>query len=159
MFQKSKSNSMDILESISDEAVASDMRVNPSKSTALTISFLKIPPSFSCPIPPEMSVNTMKLLGVSISSDLEWYCHVNDFLKRTKSAFSLLKLLNKFKCPKLQRLRIFLSFVRPTLEYACPVWHPGMSNELSDRIEAFQKRYFRHFQKRYFQRHFKKGLS
>ena len=92
---------MDILESISDEAVASDMRVNPLKSTILTISFLKTLHSFSCPIPPEKSINTMKLLGVTISSDLKWDCHVNNFLKRTNTAFSLLKLLNKFKCPKL----------------------------------------------------------
>ena len=38
----------------------------------------------------------------------------NGFLKRTKAAFSLFKLLNKFKCPKLHCLRIILSFVLPT---------------------------------------------
>ena len=134
---------MDILELISDKAVASDLRVNPLKSTVTTISFLRTPPSFSCPIPAEMSINTMKLLGVTISCDLKWYCHVNDLLKRTNTGFSLLKLLNKFECNKLHCLMIFLSSARPTLEYACLVWHPGMSNELSDRIEAAQKRCLR----------------
>ena len=142
-FKNLKSNSMDILESISDEAVASVMRVNTLKPTVLTINFLKTPPSFSCPIPPEISVNTMKLLGVTISGYLKWDCHVNDILKRTNTEFFLLKLLNKFRCPKSHCLKIFLSFVHPTLEYACPVWHPGISNELSDRIEAAQKRCLR----------------
>ena len=141
--KNSKSNPMYILESISAEALTDDMKVNPLKSTVLTINFLKTPPSFSCPIPPEMSVTTMKLLGVTISSDLKWDCHINDILKRANAAFSLLKLLKKFKCPKSHCLRIFLSFVRPTLEYACPVWHPGISIELSDRIEAVQKRCLR----------------
>ena len=89
-----------------------------------------------------MSVNTMKLLGVTISSDLKWDCHVNDFLKRTNTALSLL-VIRTFKCPKSHFLRIFLSFVHPTLEYACPVWRPGISNELSDRIETVQKRCLR----------------
>ena len=95
MFQKSKKYPNGHLGS--DEAVASDVRVNPLKSTVLTINFLKTPPSFSCHIPPEVPVNTTKLLGVTISSDLKWDCHVNYFLKRKNTAFSLIKLLNKFK--------------------------------------------------------------
>jgi len=90
-----------------------------------------------------MSVNIMKLLGVTITSNLTWGYHVKNLLKRTNTAFSVLKLLNKFKCPKSHCLRIFLSFVRPTLEYSCPVWHPGISNEFSDRIKAVEKRCLR----------------
>ena len=64
-FKNLKSNPKDILESVSNEAVASDMRVNPLKSRVLTIGFLKTPPSFSCPIPPEMSVN--RALGTKVN--------------------------------------------------------------------------------------------
>ena len=116
--------------------LASDMRVSPLKSTVSTISFLKTPPSFSCPIPPKMSINATKLLSVTISSDLKWDRHVNDLLKRKNTAFFLLKIFNKFQCPKSHCLRIFLSFVLPTLEYTCPVCHPGISNKVSNRIEA-----------------------
>ena len=42
-FRNLKSNPMDILESILDEAVAGDMRANPLKPTVLSISFLKTP--------------------------------------------------------------------------------------------------------------------
>ena len=68
-----------------------------------------------------MPANTMKLLGVTISSERKCDCTVNDILKSPNTAFSFLKLLNKFNCPKSCCSRIFLSFVRPTLEYACPV--------------------------------------
>jgi len=32
---------------------------------------------------------------------------------------------------------------RPVLEYACPVWHSGLTVEHRNRIEAIQKRVFR----------------
>ena len=34
----------------------------------------------------------MKLIGVTIFSDLKWDFHVNDILKRINATFSLLKL-------------------------------------------------------------------
>ena len=86
-FKNFKSNPMDIQEQISNEAVAGDMRVDPLKSNIFKINFLKPPISFFCPIPTEMSVNSMTLLVVTISSDLKWDCHVNELLKRTNTAF------------------------------------------------------------------------
>ena len=40
-------------------------------------------------------------------------------------------------------LRIYLSVIRPTVEYACQVWHPGLPAYLSNSIEAIQKRSLR----------------
>ena len=37
-------------------------------------------------------------------------------------------------------LKIFNSIIRPTLEYAVPTFHPMLTAELSDMIEAIQKR-------------------
>ena len=35
---------------------------------------------------------------------------------------------------------VFLSIVRPVLEYACSVWHTNLSTYLSDSIELIKKR-------------------
>jgi len=35
---------------------------------------------------------------------------------------------------------IYCSVVRSVLEYACAVWHPGLSNKLSTEIDRVQKR-------------------
>ena len=35
---------------------------------------------------------------------------------------------------------VYLSVVRPVLEYACPVWHTNLQQYLSDNIESIQKR-------------------
>jgi hypothetical protein len=37
-------------------------------------------------------------------------------------------------------LHYYYSFVRPVLEYACPVWHTSLTLDQCDRIELIQKR-------------------
>ena len=128
---------------LEDEASDLNMTVNPSKSMIMPICFLKSSPHFLSPIPPEISVSSFKLLGVTISSNLKWGIHVKDITHRANVSIALLKLLNKFSVPPSHSLRMYTSFVRPHLEYACPVWHPGISREESDKIESIQKRALR----------------
>ena len=35
---------------------------------------------------------------------------------------------------------IYVSVIRPVLEYACPVWHTNLNNHLTESIETVQKR-------------------
>ena len=37
-------------------------------------------------------------------------------------------------------VNVYVSVVRPVLEYACPVWHTNLPKYLSDNIEMIQKR-------------------
>ena len=109
----------------------------------MPICFLKSSPCFLNPIPPEMYVSSVKLLGVTISSNLKWDIHVKDIIHKANASIALLKLLNKYSVPPSHSLRLYMSFVCPHLEYACPVWHPGISREESDKIESKQKRALR----------------
>ena len=34
---------------------------------------------------------------------------------------------------------VYVSVVRPVLDYACPVWHTNLPQYLSDNIEVIQK--------------------
>ena len=47
------------------------------------------------------------------------------------------------KKKKKNLLRIYLSIMRPVVEYACPVWHTNLRGYLSDGIEVVQKRALR----------------
>ena len=38
------------------------------------------------------------------------------------------------------RISVYVSVVRPVLEYACPVWHINLPQYLSDDIEIIQKK-------------------
>ena len=123
-----------ILNEIGSEALDLDMTVNPSKSMIMPICFLKSSPCFLNSIPPEIYVSSVKLLGVTISSNLKWVIHVKDIIHKANASIALLKLLNKYSVPRSHSLRLYTSFVRPHLEYACPVWHRGISREESGKI-------------------------
>jgi len=38
---------------------------------------------------------------------------------------------------------VYTSIIRSVLEYACPVWHPGLTKKLSKVIECIQKRFLK----------------
>ena len=37
-------------------------------------------------------------------------------------------------------LHFYIAVIRPVLEYAVPVWHTGLTADLSDQLETVQKR-------------------
>jgi hypothetical protein len=37
-------------------------------------------------------------------------------------------------------IRIYVSVIRPVVEYACPVWHTNLPKYVSDNLEIIQKR-------------------
>ena len=64
----------------------------------------------------------------------------------TKKGSKRLHILRVLCCsiiPANDILKVYLSLIRPVLEYCCPVRHPNLPINLSDRIERTQKRAFR----------------
>jgi len=47
--------------------------------------------------------------------------------------------LCKAGVPTREIVYIYCSVIRSVLEYACPVWHPGLTSKLSKDIERVQK--------------------
>ena len=48
--------------------------------------------------------------------------------------------LVRARIPVCDILCVYCSIIRSVLEYACPVWHPGLTKKLSKDIERVQKR-------------------
>ena len=131
------SSAIEILEEVASEAAQSIMKVNSHKSHITTFNFLKSKPSFITPIPNEIITTKIKLLGVTLTSDLKWEANICSIVKQASKSLSLLKLFAKFLYPKAHVLRLFISFIRPQLGYACSVWHFGLTVDQSDRLEIF----------------------
>jgi hypothetical protein len=88
-------------------------------------------------------VSCFKLLGVIISSDLSWEQHVSYILKKVSKRYYIIFQLSRIGIPHHDIILIYCSIIRSLLEYACPVWHSGLTTTLSDDIERVQKRCMR----------------
>ena len=85
-------------------------------------------------------VNNFKLLGVVFSSDLSWDNHVQYMLgKAAKQIYCILYLV-RARVNQADIVIVYCSLIRSILEYACPVWHPGLSKKQSSDMEKVQKR-------------------
>ena len=65
--------------------------------------------------------NTYKILGVIMDNDLKWNCHVDYIIKKACKKLYSLRILRRARVSQPNILRIYLSTVRPVLEYAVPV--------------------------------------
>ncbi len=67
-------------------------------------------------------VSTFKLLGVQISSDLSWDAHVKYMISKVRPRIYYLCAAKKAGLPCDVLVQVYLTFIRPVLEYASPVW-------------------------------------
>jgi hypothetical protein len=126
-----------------DWSKCNDMRLNASKTKELLISFAKSTPDVE-----EITIADTKvervdhctLLGLQISNTLSWELHCNKVIKKANSRLFFLKQLKRAKMSPMDIVATFLSIVRPILEYACQVWHPGLTVDQHDSLEKIQER-------------------
>ena len=81
-----------------------------------------------------------KLLGVTITSDLSWSCHVNTITKRaTKNLWVILRF--KHLGGTIDQLSlVYQTRIRSILEFAAPVFHSGLTADQSRQLEMVQKK-------------------
>ena len=68
-----------------------------------------------------MTWNNAKLLGVTISSDLTWNKHVENIVAKAGKRVYMLYQLKRAEIGQHDLVTIYVSVIRPVLEYACPV--------------------------------------
>ena len=81
-------------------------------------------------------VASHKHLGLYFSNDAKWSTHINTILAKAHLKLNLLRKL-KYKVNRSTLSRMYITFIRPLLEYASNVWH-GCSSADTDRIEKLQ---------------------
>ena len=123
-----------------------DMKINSEKSKEIIISFAQ-DGNFRSTIPnikidgrDIAQVCHAKLLGVTISQDLTWNKHVDNIVKKAGKRLYMLYQLKRAGITQKDLVSVYVSVVRPVLEYACSVWHTNLPQYLSDNIEVIQKR-------------------
>jgi hypothetical protein len=99
---------------------------NPQKTETMVIS-----QKVNKPHHPSLIMNNQQLedvkyhkhLGVTISDDGSWNKHIELVIDKSYSRLNILRML-KFRLDRLSLEKLYLSFIRPLLEYGDVVWDP-----------------------------------
>ena len=127
-----------------------DMKINPEKSKEMIICFAQGSnprnevPALVLDGNVVKRVDHVQLLGVILSHDLTWNLHVDNIVRKAGKRVYMLYQLKRAGVSQADLITIYISVVRPVLEYACPVWHTNLPIiYLSENIEMVQKRAMR----------------
>jgi hypothetical protein len=120
-----------------------NMRLNTDKTKEMLIDFSKKPFNIKpiCMNDSDIErVKSTKLLGVIINNTLTWNDHVDYICNKASKRLYFLRLLRRANIIPLDIVQVYCSTIRSLLEYACEVWHPGLSKQQCNKIEMIQKR-------------------
>ena len=84
---------------------------------------------------------TIKLLGVYLTNDLKWSVNTKNICKKVNQRLYLVRKLKQFGLQKEELITAWRSIVRPVTEYAVPLWHSGLTEGDSNKIEMLQKKH------------------
>ena len=87
-------------------------------------------------------VEEIQLLGVQVRSDLSWKSQTDAMCKKAYARLWLLRRLKPLGASDQELLDVYDKQIRCTLEYASPVWTPGLTQAEINQIERVQKAAF-----------------
>ena len=115
------------------------MRFQPVKCNMMTRKRIeKIHASYTLEGTNLENVESIKYLGVTITSDLRWNTHVSNVCTKAKRTLGFLRR-NLYSCPQEVKEAAYKGLVRQVLDYGSSVWDPP-GVVLQEELESMQKR-------------------
>ena len=136
----------DTANSVLQWSTTNKMKINAKKTKEMVINFsntpLNLPPLTIDGLELEC-VHEFKLLGVWIQDNLSWEKHVSCTLSKASQRLYFLRQLKRSGLSTQDLIVYYTTIIRPVLEYACQVWHPGLTQKQTEDLERIQKRALR----------------
>ena len=87
------------------------------------------------------NASSARLLGVTTSDDLRWQAHTDTITTVAAQRLDFITSLKRESGDQ-QSLtrRLYTVLVRSLTEYACQVWHRGLTSEQCNQLESIQRR-------------------
>lgn len=127
------------INSVSEWCDLWNMKLNINKCKSMRVSRLDTPcASYRLNNLSFETVSSYKYLGVHISANLSWSCHVEYIVNNANRMLGYLRR-NFCLAPSSLKLLLYKTLVRTKLEYAASVWDPGQESLISE-LEAIQNR-------------------
>ena len=128
---------------IANWSIDNGMRINTMKTKEIIIRFCRDPvflPYINIDGAAIERVSQVKVLGVTLLSDLSWNSLVDGIVSKARKSVFLIYQLKRAVIGQCDLVRIYISVIRPVVEYACPAWHTNLPKYLSDNIELILKK-------------------
>ena len=131
------------LQKTEDYANLNDMVINYDKTKLMVFNTCK-----TVDFSPEMVfgnedqlqvVEEMKLLGVTIRSDLKWSSNTENMVKRALNKLLIIRRLKNLGANEEELVYMYIKQCRSILEFCVPVWHGAKTNNERLEIERVQK--------------------
>ena len=84
-------------------------------------------------------VSSYRTLRVILRNDLRWNDHMDYIYKKACKKLYSLRILKRSGVEPSNIVKVYLSTIRPTLEYCVPIWQ-AIPDFLSHKLETIQKR-------------------
>ena len=133
----------DLVDYIYSWTVKNNMKLNVTKCKEMVFDFSEEKrnfPSLQIDNTEVERVNSAEILGVTIQNNMNWWEHVTKIVKKAGKRLYMLRLLKRANADIKALSTVYITVIRPVLEYACQVWHFNIPEYLSDDIERIQKR-------------------
>ena len=128
---------------VEDWSKAQKMQLNADKCKVMVIDYKRQKHHFT-PLLVDgkvlETVESARILGVTISCNLKWNNHVNDVIKRANKRLYFFVLLKRARVPADDIINFYCTTIRPVLEYCAQIFHHALPAYLSDDIERVQRR-------------------
>ena len=114
------------------------VKFNPSKTEAILFSYISSEffPNIVFDGVNVKFVKCHKHLGLTFSDNMKWDTHIETILKSASKIIGIMRKL-KYNFTRKALNQIYLSYVRPLLEYSCVVWD-GCTIDQSHSLEKLQ---------------------
>ncbi|XP_068739340.1 uncharacterized protein [Montipora capricornis] len=131
------------VDTLASHATVDELQLNETKCKELLINLnTKNPTSFDPVVVNGMPIDLVtsaKILGLNISNDLKWNCHIDFIIKKAKKSLYALSQLKRSGLGPRGLVQFFRTCICLITEYACPVFHDGLPVYLSNELEGVQK--------------------
>ena len=85
-------------------------------------------------------VDHAKILGLTISENLQWTYHISEVVKKANKRLYCLIQLKRASVPIPDIVNFYCTCIRPTLEYGAEVYHHSLPKYLGNELERVQRR-------------------
>ena len=130
------------LDSLHQWSVANHLALNPQKCKTMILSRKRLPFRSLTPLQINGSVlevvKSFKYLGVIITDNLSWLLHIDSVCSKARKIIGLLYRQFYPSSSFTSMKQLYLSLVRPHLEYAAQLWDPYLKGDI-DKLECVQK--------------------